>query len=170
MKKKFLFLGALIIATSFFSCEDGEGDNLLNEDNNNGGENVAQLTAKFEGIEGCFDYGLSDLSPSKMALVDPYLSYGFDEATGDVKLSLERVVYSCGGSTPTMDFSINGDTISYSVYDATPDSLKSDCICFFKLNSLIEGAISKKYYLRPESSDDMYELDLSINKEGVINL
>lgn len=178
MKKTLLFCGLFAIAAcNFMSCDDeDENNNTTNNGGNttnNGGGATSNLSAEFVSASDCLgspDYLFETRAGEEDLQAGTKLVYKYDEAKGELELTLEHVILECA-SIPKMNVKFSGDTILLLPYNADTSGMHARCICLYDLTSIVKGVESKVYYVRPEHStgdENVQVLELSQKNEDFV--
>lgn len=177
MRKKLLLCGLMAIAAiNFISCDDEDENNdpkVENKTNNNsnGGTTTPKLSGEFVSASDCLG---SPVAEDTRAAVDennhklPELVYKYDKAKKEIELNIENATLICG-SRPKMDLTFIGDTIIVNVFDSSDGSEWAKCDCTYNTKSIVKGAESKVYYVRPAiatNEEDIKVLELSQKEDG----
>lgn len=176
MRKKFLLCGLMAIAAiNFISCDDEDENNdskVENKTNNNSnGSTTSKLSGKFVSASDCLG---SPVAEETRAAVDennhklPELVYKYDKSKQEIEINIENATLTCG-SLPKMEMTFKGDTIIVNVFDSSDRSSWQKCQCTYNVKSIVNGAESKVYYVRPEvatNEEDVKILELSQKEEG----
>lgn len=158
-----------IAAVNFISCDDDDNDEKPTNNNSNGGSTTPALSGEFIGASDCLGSPWSfDETRAGSLFDDQTIIYKFDETTGELELKFEHAELTCSAQAH-VDFSFNGDTIFYSIYDASTSGFSTNCICVFDIESKITGVLPKVYYIRPLvlfDEEQIKVLELSQKSEG----
>lgn len=134
----------------------------------NDGSTTPALSGEFISASDCLGSPWDFNETRSVMFDDQAIVYKFDADKGELDLKFEHAELTCSAQAH-VDFSFNGDTIFYSIYDASTSGFSTNCICVFDIESKITGGLPKVYYIRPLvlfDEEQIKVLELSQKSEG----